>query len=537
MLIENIQIQLKLESTSHSSTTSGEGDVKCKALNITYSVDGLSQASIEIVKEENNTPYYLNSLNYTREEFVGKSITVTWIRGTSDRTVIFTGVVTGIRVNKSAGGVSYGLSCTGGPLAMYNTSLSVKGWFPFGAWDNSASKRLFQTEILEGDWNTPKTLMKALVNVLTSSVLINPPSHSKAAQKQKSQLVGELTKDVNSLFEPKILEEYWGNVGKFETFAKGIRRRVEDLIAQESSQVTYWDFLVRLCKEIGLFVVPWIKGTMIIPNMLFTNSTKNNVIFPSMMIGESLTSDPFAYPDQVVMISLDQPTDDLVKTIDIVKKQTAVVFPEDEDVRDDFSPYAGNRYQLINPHEYPYLMYIYYESYRDSHGKRKLREDDQSRDKERPITGSLSEFKKFEDYCKNFAEFYFRKIRAEKDVGSVNMVFQPLLAPGFPCYMVDGSTGMNFRGVISSVSHSISENSASTSASVGFLVNLDEEISFQSPLWGSMVPGGGNVGPEVLPQAGGVPSAAAQHVTPKEVLSSDAMSDETKAAEFTGRIS
>jgi hypothetical protein len=540
MLIEDMSVRAKITASSNSSNQETP-KVEVKSLNIGFALDSLSQASIDITLEDKDKPYYLNASTYKREVFVGKTIEVIWDQKSEGSSLkeltLFKGVITGLRISKNPSSVSYSLQCSGGPLAFFNTSLAVKGWFPFGAWDSKNTTELFALKIRTGEFSSPKQLIDLFIGEFTNASFVQDGASSQATQKQAKIAVEQLKTDSSSIFEPEILKTYWGNVGKFELFAKGIRDRLIDLISQENSRATFWEFLLSLCGEIGVHVVPWIKGTMIIPDMLFADSSKNNVIFPNLMISESLVSDPFEYPDQIVMITEENLAENISSVKDIIIGQTALIFPEDEDGKDEFSPYIGNRYKLISPYEYRYLTYIKNAAVGDRHDEIKAREVDETRTVLRNPPGkfikSLGDYK---NYCQNFAEYYYKKIRSEKDVGSIQTVFQPLIAPGFPCYIIDGESGMNFRGKVMSVNHSISEASASTSLSVGNLVNLDEEITFKSPLWEELIPAGAKVGPQVLPQAGGVPSEAAKHVPYKEALDSEAMDNDEEAAKFTGRI-
>ena len=561
MLIEDITIESELiqkSSGTPSSTTptttvdTPSGDTSAKVLNvdINFSLNALSEASIAIVLEDNKSIKYLELKEYTRKKFVGQEIKITWKREPNEKDIrLFEGRITGIRLAKSGTSIQYSVKCSGGLLALYNTTVAVAGWFPFGSWDDTNVAEFFEDQITTGQkWKSPKELLKLLGDKLPKARSIRKNKQSQAAQKQLDQVQSEILSDVEKIIEPEILKEFWGNVGKFSDFSIAIRKRISALVTQEQPNVTYWTLLTTLCNEIGLVVVPWINRTLILPKMLFVDSTKTNFLFPSLLKNYSIMSDPFDHPDQIVMITDESSSEGLPATKDITVNGTAIVFPEDSEVdTTDFSPYQGNRYLLVNPFEYRYLMYIYHERLRKYHLEVKKKNQDQSRksttDDPAPLKKGLADLKVF---CKSYAEYLFREIRAKKDVGSCNLAFQPLLAPGFPCYIIDAKQGMNFRGMITRVGHNISQVSAVTNVSVSFLISLDEEINFKSPLWEKIVPSGGGIGPDALKLAldeiiqGDYDTSIADHIPYTDTLLTEElkeeMEDELKAGIYTGRL-
>lgn len=526
-------------------TTTEEQQVTVQQFNYSFGLNVLPRASLTIVKEANKSVRYLDIETYDRKTFVGSTIEITWIRpDPQDDILLFKGLISGIRISKSVSSVLYSIECTGGPTALYNTTVATKGFYPFGAYDDPAIVGFFAAKILTGEWKTPKQLITLLANELPNFSVRDSNEFSQAAKRQIGQAQQEILADANDLVEAPIIEQFWGTVGQFDQFSIAIRNRVGDLLSQQVNTATYWQMLLFLCNEIELMVIPWINKTMILPKMLFTDPPRCNVIFPSMIINNNLLSDPFDHPDQIIMYTVQQSSESIDQSMQILRDVTALVFPEDSEVEDSFSPYQGNRYMIIDPNQYRYLMYVYHEIISRSQESNESRGYDESRESKDGDSNTLKSGLEtdFKTFCRNFAQYEFKRIRSEKDVGETTIVFQPLLAPGFGCFIIDGQKGMNFRGLVTRVNHSLTPTSAVTSFSSSYLVSLDEEdekVKIKSPLWEQLIPSGANTGDSVLPNFN-VPSTASAHESFSENLvdpeKTQAMEDATEAGIFTGRL-
>lgn len=528
MLIEDFDVTIEGLQVS---------DAKVVSINYTFQINSLSSAQIVIERPQDNSVLHLEIQEYTREQVVGSEIEIKW--KANDNKLIYKGMITGLTLAKSAGNVQYTLTAAGGPTALFNTTLSAPGWYPFGTYDNGAIANLFRDEILNADWETPLELLKTLVEKIPTSSSFDPNLNSDSSKNIFPQVIADLTGDLNNFHEAPILSNFFGYIGNFQDYDAAIRRRIQDMVSFEYSDLTFWNFLIALCSEIGATVIPWISKTFIIPNMLFTNPPKLNVLFPSLIRNTGLVSEPIDHPDQVVMYSQTGIAHDISVAYRELRENTSVVFPKE--FRDNFSPYAGRRYLVIPPSEYRYLEYIFYEQLRKTQEEQKSKKVDESKEDRDENAGKLNKDLQelYKKYCENFAEYYYRKIRAEKDFGQVTAVFQPFLAPGYGSFIIDAKEGMNFRGVITSVSHNISPTSASTIISLSFLISMDEEISFKNPLWSELVPSGSESA-SILENEPAVSFEATEHIPFSTGLVDPEITreneDEELAAKYTGRI-
>lgn len=555
MLIENIEIQMgvlfKVSGGGITSTTGAE-DIKVLNVSTTYSIRGLPSANISIIVEKNKSVVGTQITELKKSDFVGTGIKITWNPGSKYRPMtFFTGIISGIGIVKSSTGVQYSVTCTGGPQAMYNTTISTSPWYPFGDKDPATLSELFNDVLLnESTWKTPKELFKQLMSQIPEASATHFTGKITEAAESHFQLAQAfLEVDRQTLQEPQILQTFFGNVGSNEEFDEPIRERIFQLVTQRGSTATYWDLLNEVATEIGCYIVPWINTTLILPHMLFTNAIRANVFFPTMINSVNLQSDPLDYPDQIIVYAEDDFVTTDVATMSVVLRDHCVVFPKKVD-ESEFSPYPSKSYKFVPPPAYS--PFIRKSAWLKKDFAKKQVDVDESREdydpaEEATLLQQSSEL--WKNYCENFAEFQYHKLRSENDVADVNTVFHPVAVPGFSAYILDGETGTNFRGLLLSVSHSISEQSANTSLRLGNLTPIDgsgQNLEIRSPLWLQLLPEGANVGPETLTvgteRDGALSEYGATHVTPDEALEHVAMGGigEFNAAEqaafFTSRL-
>lgn len=530
MLIEDLSFYLTgLEENSRTKVVRADW---------TFQIGALSSGTFVIEIPPGGSIHYREMFEYRREEVVGSKIELYW--ESNEDLLVYSGVVTGISLLKSVQSVQYSLKVAGGPIALFNTTISTRGWWPFGTFDNSGITQYFKEQIMQQGWTTPVEFLKRIVNIVSETTLYDPVQNSQAAKEQFTQVVTELIADLDNLVEAPILENFFGYVGDFDKYSVGIRERLGDMLSLEYSGATYWQFLLAVTGELGISVVPWISKTFVVPNMMFTDPPQLNVVFPSMINSLSVVSEPIEYPDQVVVYPYVGVSQDLALMIRDLEENSAIVHPTE--LRDTYSTYAGNRYLVVPPSEYRYLQYIYFAQLKATSDVQDSTLVDESKEDRNTDVSALKEGlnRDYQEYCRNFAEYYYRKVRSEKDFGTVNTVFQPLLMPGFGTYIIDGTSGMNYRGVITQVSHSISEDSASSNFSVSYLVGITEEISFENPLWKELVPSGSGTASILLNENSVARASKVSHVSySSDILdpgATPANTDALAAAEYTGRV-
>jgi len=558
MLIENIEVELtslgKLSGDGSQTPIqiSGAQDVQVKGINVTYTISGIPTANVSIVIEKNKSVLGIKLTELKKSEFVGSEIKLKWKPGEAYKPfTLFQGIVSGVGITKSTAAVHYTIACTGGPSAMFNTTISVANWYPFGFRDNSSTTAFFNTVIVGKDWSSPRDLFRKLLERLPEPIKrFNTADTPQAAEKHFKLAQKFLAVDSEKLKQPKILEEFFGNIGKFQKFDTEIRERIDALIREGGSSSTYWDLLSQMLREIGCYAVPWVNSTLMLPHMLFSNAIKANVLFPSMIRSISIQSDPLDYPDQIVVYAIAGYFSKGIPNMKHFSRNMCVVFPPDNEINpSEYSPYPSKSYKFLWPPAY--APFILKGAWLNKDLKEAHHDADESREPVDQATESkalILSIKKYKEYLRNYAQFMFHKLRSQNDLGTVECVFNPVIVPGFSSYILDGETGTNYRGLVISVSHSISEQSAGTSVQLSNLTPLqvgpsDPATDIESPLWLELLPEGAEVGPQTAADGtardGALSKEGARHVTPKEVL--DLLADPEKsnalaAALYTTRL-
>jgi len=539
MLIEDITIETELVGFSF------DNNIKVKSMTIGYGVNTLASANINIEISPAGAVQYHSFQDFKLSEIVGKEILIRW----KNDQLIFQGRVSGVHLVKTAGNVSYSLMCMGGPLALANTTVAVKGWFPLGSDSNARSATLFANVITGGlaTWTSPKTFLEKLI----SETQINGASKadnalSEASRDHLKTLLSELNIDLDNIREPSVLRTFWGTTGVYNGFRDGIRTRMQTLTNMQASEHTYWNLVLLMVREIGATAVPWFDQTLLLPNMLFGNAPKANVLFPSMIQSIDVNTDPFTFPDQVIV-----PIDNSLRldpsiAINLLTPSNCIVFPGKINEFDNLnSPFAGTRYMVVTAPKYAESILKY-------GGKamylkvKQLMEEDESQgstlEARTDLTkASLSNVNIYKEFAKNLAGYTYQKLRTERNTANVITVFHPFLVPGFPCYTIDGSTkGMSFRGVVQNIQHNIDEYNAQTQISLSYVTPIDEQITIPNPIFEKILPASIGANSEdtsvydmldtIIPGFGNqIPFTAA-------LLQEPAMSDAKAAFEFSRNI-
>ena len=539
MLIEDLTIEAEVTSLFGNN-------VFVKAIDISYGVNALSTATISIEIGEDAEILYHTFATYALSGIVGTDIKITW---KGKELPIYEGKISGIQIEKSESNVGYSVNCSGGLLAFYNTELFIKGWYPQGAFSNTLptiafNKALFETE---GIWNSPKTFMKALVAQLDTIFKTAKGTISKGTSDAASIAKQQLTDDLNLILEPALLQEIWGNVGTFFLFKLGVKQMLQNLVTQEGASFTYWALLLTLCEEIGLYVVPWINRTMILPHALFSNAPKANVIFPSLIRSIVVSTDPFNFPDQIIIPIDTEITTNVSQATSKLTESNSIAVPSELEERN--SPYIGNRYKVVIAPKY--ARHILKTTSSSTVAKViDLLKKDASQEDIKKLEGVAEEsYSLYESYARNLGEFLYKRMRSERNTARVVCAFQPYMIPGHSCYTLDGNSGgMSFRGIIWGLNHSINETDAQTTVSLSHTIfPVTEEFKIKSPLWQKLLPNTANPkGTQIVtelmtpsdtnPGVPGFQLEAAEQISADETLFNDpAMDDAAKAAEFTGR--
>jgi len=542
MLIEDLTITSEIGENFLGNT------VHVKSISIAYGVNALSTATISIELSADGSIHYHDFIKYDIAEIVGKTISIKW----KDKALeIFTGRISGIQLDKSQASVAYSINCSGGPLAFYNTEMAVKGWYPSGSIDNKLSEQAFQDALFnEATWNSPKTFMAELANKLLVFDKTQLDKTNSQGTKNAANIVkSELETDLKQILEPEILTKVWGHVGEFRAFKEVIIKRMQELVTSSGASFTYWAILLMICEEIGVYIVPWIKNTLVLPHALFSEAPKANVIFPSLIRSINVVTDPFNFPDQIII-----PTDlhsikDLPLIFEQLNENNSIAVPTFDKFENRNSPYQGNRYKVVPAPKYAQFILRYAPIEVQEEVKKNAISDFSQKNLGAEPGNSKITYNIYKDFAKNMGEFLYKKMRSDRNSAQVVCAFQPYMIPGASCYTIDGvgedgtRAGMNFRGIIWGLSHTITESDAQTTVSLRHTVfPVTEKFEIKSPLWEKLLPTGQNtrgepIIEELTGQISGFPEGAGKQVPADDaIFRNPAMNDALAAAEYTGRI-
>ena len=303
---------LRIFTTGRNEDDSSSDPIKVVSFSVNYGINTMPGANIGIEFNPKNSVRYLDidseGITKTRKSLVGQGIRVTLV---SQNKLLFEGIITGIQIQKSAGTLLYSLRASGGPVAFFNMTLGSPGWFPYSQTDEYPTLENITNRIEDKSekFKSPKAYIEGVINTFTEIAKVydskkqSDTSNNPRVKENLNKFAEELRNDITNFLEPSILSQFYGVAGDTVS-SEDLREAVRDFSVEYISRLSsssFFDFIVGYCNQLGVNVVPFINKTLMIPDMLFTDSIKSNVLFPSVIQDMNITSDPFYYPDQIIV--------------------------------------------------------------------------------------------------------------------------------------------------------------------------------------------------------------------------------------------